>query len=525
MFLNPFRKSLLAQLVAAFSLLSLVTVSLVSYSAYRQAREGIEDSVYSQLKSAVSLKEYQLIEWLETQQREATVLARSPLVIDAITPLKNGAINPAASSSGTKPALGAIVNPDLTTVQPEVTTTLQNYLKLVTEIEDNLYTIDLLNPDGTIILSNQADRIGEVMPLEKTTYFEAERTNQTTESTTVVPTIYLNAIGVPTITLATPVIDQTGRSLDILLATTPKAETVNHIIRQRAGLGESGEAYLVKTMGGRNLFVAGTPTITGFSIGETTSSPGPSPGPASEVSRPDSSSPDSDNDSSIDAEDTKLSSKAIDQSLQGEDGQGLYQNYRDVPVVGVYRWIDQYEVAILAELDQKEAFRPAFLLAQRIFTVGIVTAGLLLLLIYALARHIIHPVLLMSRAAIALDTNRFQPAMLQSVGDRPDELGQLARIFSRMAERITARQTRLKAKIKQSNERISKLFEHNTAPNTKITAGKQQASDLELAYYDALKRKAAWLRQQALPPGSRDAGEQGRQGSGVQESKGAERRA
>ncbi|MEO0869566.1 MAG: cache and HAMP domain-containing protein [Cyanobacteria bacterium J06642_11] len=467
--LNPFQKSLLAQIMATFSLLSLVTVSLVSYTAYHQARESIERTVYNQLKSAILLKEYQLIEWFENHRREASVLARSPLIIDAIEALNNESARQSDETSANIPGSDTT---DGIGIGSDATTTLKKYLKLITEIEDNLYTIELLTPTGKIILSNQGDRQGQFLPPEKTTYFESERTNQTTAPSFVVPKIYLNDAQALTVTLATPVVDETGRSLDVVLATTPKSETVNRIMRQRAGLGQSGEAYLVKTIEDRPLFLTGT--STGVTVTEA----------------------------------TNITSQGIEKSTQGEDGEGLYLNYKNIPVVGVYHWNEQYEIAILAELSQEEAFLPAVHLARRILVIGIFATVLLLVLVYVFARQIVYPILLINRAAIALESNRFRSSMLKSISNRPDELGQLVHTFSRMADHTSAQRDRLKAKIQQGNERISQLFGEtissntnssaNTTPsNTKINVGKQQASELELAYYDALKRKATWLRQQA----------------------------
>jgi len=77
--MNILRKSLLTQLVSAFSALSLFTISLVSYSAYNRARGSLQTEVFARLNVAVSLKEYELNQWFESQRREAVFLAKSPM--------------------------------------------------------------------------------------------------------------------------------------------------------------------------------------------------------------------------------------------------------------------------------------------------------------------------------------------------------------------------------------------------------------------------------------------------------------
>jgi len=51
-------------------------------------------------------------------------------------------------------------------------------------------------------------------------------------------------------------------------------------------------------------------------------------------------------------------------------------------------------------------------------------------------------------AAAALETGRYDSRNLDEVGQRPDELGQLARVFQRMADEVIAREQRLKQEVR-----------------------------------------------------------------------------
>lgn len=82
------------------------------------------------------------------------------------------------------------------------------------------------------------------------------------------------------------------------------------------------------------------------------------------------------------SEGSSVHSEGIEAALQGIDGSGLYPNYRGMPVVGVYRWIDDRQVALLAEMSQAEAFAPARRLAWTIFLIGSITVGLVAVGIY-----------------------------------------------------------------------------------------------------------------------------------------------
>lgn len=411
---NFFRKSLLIQLISSFSLLSLVTVSLVAYSAYLQARNALEDSLYNQqLKATITVREYELSQWFERQRREAIVLARSPLVLNTVDELLSNLGNGDRDSESIK--------------------ALQDYFEFILEVKTDIQGIEILSNGGIVAFSENPEEIGFYMGLgNTTTYFEPGQP--------VVPNIYFSPItGQPTLRFATPIRD--GNERKAVLAITLSLEAINRVIQQTTGLGETGQTYLVKNLAAGNVFVADAQSI-----------PAPEAG--------------------------NLTSQGIDLAIQGQDGQGAYDNHEGIPVVGVYRWLNNGNMALLAEIHQEEAFRPAVSLARRIFIIGISAASILLVLVYLLARHIVRPVLTITQAAEAIERNRFEDSMVDAVVNRPDELGRLARVFQHMVDQIQAREAYLKAQIE---------------------SGSHQASGLELAYYQALRKKAAWLSKQWTP--------------------------
>ena len=85
--MNFLRKSLLYKLVGAFSLLSFVTICLVTFTAYIRAKESLQESIFERLNVAVSLKEFELNQWFNNQQRAAILLADSPEIRNRIKSL------------------------------------------------------------------------------------------------------------------------------------------------------------------------------------------------------------------------------------------------------------------------------------------------------------------------------------------------------------------------------------------------------------------------------------------------------
>ena len=65
------------------------------------------------------------------------------------------------------------------------------------------------------------------------------------------------------------------------------------------------------------------------------------------------------------------------------------------------------------------------------------------------ARHIVRPVMALTRAAEEMDRRRFEPASLDRVADRGDELGTLVHVFQAMAREVQAREDHLEGLVRE----------------------------------------------------------------------------
>ncbi len=158
-----------------------------------------------------------------------------------------------------------------------------------------------------------------------------------------------------------------------------------------------------------------------------------------------------------------INTEGIQAALQAKDGRGLYRNYRDIPVIGVYRWLDDWELALLVEMHQKEAFAPARKLAWTIFWLGLIFSTLLTVGVYLLAKQISKPILEITKTAIKVAKGDLSPVAPVRT---KDELGLLAIAFNQMIAQLTALNDRLKtenldlaAELKTTNTRLSQFLE------------------------------------------------------------------
>ncbi len=363
--MNFWKKSLMARLVGYFLLLSLVTVGLVGFIAFTQAREALKKSVFNRLEAVSTLKEDVLNRWIDDQRRDVVFIAWLPEVGEQ--------------------AGNLLSRPESTPEFQSAYTILSEYLKfLVTSTSDSaeLFILDL---DGNIVLSTDKSREG-LSQTEASFFIQGQ--SKLTQSIETSP-----LTDQPTITISTPLFDERKRRVGVL-ASHLNMPRIGQLILERTGLGSSGEIYLVNTS---NRFISSEALYSNQEYPEGVHSAG------------------------------------IDAALQGKDGSGLYTNYAGIPVIGVYRWVDDRKIALLAEMSQAEAFAPARDLAGIIILVGFALAGLLAAGVYWLARQIARPILAITDTATQVAAGDLTQAAPELTDD---EVGVLARAFNQMTDKL-----------------------------------------------------------------------------------------
>jgi HAMP domain-containing protein len=123
---------------------------------------------------------------------------------------------------------------------------------------------------------------------------------------------------------------------------------------------------------------------------------------------------------------------------------------------------------------------------QKLWLAGMVAVGVLssgLLASIVLSRRVTGPVSRLAEAAAAVESHTFEPATLAAVTHRRDELGNLARVFGRMAEEVYAREERLRRELQQLRIEIDEVRKDH-----------QVAEITETEYFQKLRSRAQTLR-------------------------------
>ena len=379
-----FQKTLLTQLVSYFSALSLITVSTVAIGSYFQARHSLENEVINRLTVAKELKSYELKKWIENQLRDILLASQESEIKESIQQL--------LIATADSPA------------HQQAYQQLKQYIAQVTSIKPTLRGIRITRNSGFVVFASDNPSLeGSYLALgDPATYFTRERIG------TVVPNFYIpSGATKAAITVATPILDRQNVKMAALIADFD-LDDVDTLIRNNVGLGETAETYLVGKAQAETIFISGQQA--GQQAGKK--------------------------NQNLFTKFTKgVSSDGIDHAIAQQSGFGSYLNYAGVPVIGVYQWLPEQNLALIAEISQAEAFAPANQLAKNILVLGFLSSGLLLAAIYVLSRRIIRPILAINEAAVRLadgDLNQTAPVLTHN------EVGALAQTFNQMAKQLKA---------------------------------------------------------------------------------------
>ncbi|NHC36158.1 hybrid sensor histidine kinase/response regulator [Scytonema millei] len=325
--MKSWNQHLTAKVASSFLVLSLVAVGVVGSVAFFSAREALKQAAFNRLSVAATLKEEEIGRWFEDQQRDFLLVTQHPELQRNIKILLSGKTADPSYLAANK--------------------ILSNYLISVSQTKPALREIFILDRSNQIVLSTDKQREGDYEILANVTYFERVEATATFD-----PIFYVSPVtGKPSVTLATPLRDASGVRQGIILAHL-NLDRIDRIVRERTGLGNSGETYLVGSLVTKNAFISKADKTEAQEFPEG------------------------------------ISSQGIDAAMSGVSGSGLYRNYAKLPVIGVYRWLNEQDLALLVEMQQEEAFAPARQLAGTIVLVGLASVGCLSIGVYWLTRQL-----------------------------------------------------------------------------------------------------------------------------------------
>lgn len=388
--------SIRTRLIIATVVLVIVPVAASGVVSSLLSAENNRNRALDALEAIAVLKESQVNAWADSLSAELNVeLARDAEQSN----LRRALLLPADSVTGTL-ALEAVARRFNGTVE-------------LRQIFEDLL---LLDSQGRVLVSTNPNEVGKIFRGEVFFNRGLRRPYQN-------PPEYEEALGRLTVMTSAPVTDQYGRVIGVI-AGRASLKRLEEIMSVRAGLGETGETYLV----GANFAFLTKPRLNVSSNYVRTSA----------------------------------TTAAI---REGQNGRGVYTGYAGHNVYGVYRWLPSLSMALLAEQEQSEILASA---NATLVAAGVVTVLVLALAVAAAlvtARSIGDPILRLARTVEQVQSGDLTA---RAEIERNDEVGVLADTFNRMTaqlrsligsleERVAERTAQLKTSAEVGRAAVSQL--------------------------------------------------------------------
>jgi PAS domain S-box-containing protein len=363
---RPFT-TIASRLLLGFIAIALLPALIISSVSVISSLSHSRKQILNQLESVAALKEAEIGTWLTSLSRFIPTLMVGPKA-------------------------GAKLDILLTQGQEPVNTKndLRERFRLMIEHTRLFEEIFLSDSQGRVILSTDKAREGHI--LKHQTFFR-----QGLLGSFFQPPIYSPTLRRMIVIAALPVLDREGQSVGVI-AGQASISTLNEIMNERTGLGESGETYLV----GVNYAII----TKGYPDSETEES------------------------GKIIYARTESTKKAIEDR---GNGSGLFQGYRGKPIIGVYRWIPELQMALLAEQAQSEAFQDTYYMLGINIIIAVISVLFAFAFSLSITRSISNPLanLVDITKQITSGDRKIRAPVI-----RNDEIGILAHTFNNMVENI-----------------------------------------------------------------------------------------
>jgi len=242
---------------------------------------------------------------------------------------------------------------------------------------------------------------------------------------------YAPSKGAPAGFVAMPIIHPEDKELEMVIALQLSLDAINSVMQQREGMGETGETYLI----GSDKLMRSDSFLdpTGHSVSASFANP----------------------------ETGSVTSDAAIRALAGETGSDIVIDYNGNPVLSAFAplQIGNHTWALLAEIDEAEAFEAADDIQLEIIILGLLGLVIIGAAGYMIASSIANPVVAMT-GSMGVLANGDLEAEIPSQG-RPDEIGEMAdavQVFKDNAIRVKQMEEEAKAQEVRAAEEKTKMM-------------------------------------------------------------------
>jgi PAS domain S-box-containing protein len=293
---------------------------------------------------------------------------------------------------------------------------LVNRFQQTIELRKNFEELFVMDLKGRVVLSTDAVQEGKAY--DKQDFFA-----QGLKGSYVHPPVYSTSLGRMSVIAVQPVKDGQGQVVGVL-AGRANITRLSQIMTQRTGLGQTGETYLV----GSNAALL-TEVRSAENVGYVH---------------------------------TQGTADAIENR---GNGFGTYQNYGGVAVLGVYHWLPELQVALVAEQAQSEAFAATYATLGMVVGIALVAVLAAAAIGFVVTRGIANPLANLAETSAKIAGGDLA-ARAQAIASG-DEIGVLATSFNAMADRVGTLLTGLgeRSRELEASQRVAVAASERVSPD------------------------------------------------------------
>ena len=314
-----------------------------------------------------------------------------------------------------------VINRGISHTRKESIIALSNHLSTFNKkLDRHIAEICVTDPKGVVVGCTSGTMIGKGISDNELLFLQGLR--NVSGETYIGQSHYISSFDTNGIPISTPVISgKSGEIMGIIIYTYYLA-ALSEVTTNRAGMGETGEVYLVNSDGmmlTESRFIEDTPLMQKV--------------------------------------DTEPIRKVVE---DGGEMTGIYPDYRGVSIVGASMYLPEYGWTLLAEIDKSEAFAPLRTLGIVALVTGLISSAVVVGLAIIFAIKTTRPIRKLTDA-----TTKFAGGDLKSrvIITRSDEMGKLANSFNDMAEELEREISERKQSEEQLAERAAELSEANAS--------------------------------------------------------------
>ena len=409
------------RLITLLVIVGLVPLAIVSFVMVERAHEALESQAFAQLDNISHTKKIQVETYIDDISSDIEVLAGSAYVADALdafaSVLDNGRIDQVEYDYFESLEYGGPFRKFL-----------QTY---------GYYDLLLITPQGDVVYSVRQE--AELANNVKADFLADTLLGKTLNSALTQVTltdfqVYKPSTGKLIALLSAPVKTSVGGETLGTVVLKLTHEKINEIMLERTGMGKTGEAYLV----GPDMLMRSDAYLDPEHRTVVAAFREPTQG--------------------------RVETTSTREALAGRSGQLIQPDFRGVRVLSAYIPVQWGEIsyALMAEIEEQEAFEAIFQLQRWMGFTALALVGLIVLAALILATLITKPILSLTHASIDVAEGNLDRHVDVS---GQDELGVLAQNFNRMRLSISEKIKLIeqqKAELNRTNEELEDRVETRT---------------------------------------------------------------